>query len=139
MIINSAGVIVYNRQTSSELDIQRNNTVGLLIGGYIKVISNIVEEILGSDFHFNKVEAGDFKIFFSQFRKKKGIVVIISAGGNYLLNKSIKHFTTSFPDEILKRIQSPFSLKDSELEEIDSFLKVSFPYLKLEQYIKPEE
>ena len=131
MMINNSGLIVYNRQTASKLTPELSNTMELLLGGYINAVSHIAEEILGSNFQFHSIESGEFKINFFQIKKKKGILVIISTGGNYLLQKSIDHFMKSLPDKFLERIQSPHRLKDAEIQEIDSFLQNSFPYLQL--------
>ena len=130
-LINRAGILVYHRHVSTRNIPDLDPSKQAAISGAIKAISIIVKETLGSGANLKFFDAEEYKMYFSELKEKSGIVIVITSGNNYYLQKSITIFSNSFSDALIQGINQSLTNKGELSKILDDHLREAFPYLIL--------
>ncbi|MFX1275988.1 MAG: hypothetical protein ACFFBP_17350 [Promethearchaeota archaeon] len=130
-IINRSGLLVYHRHVSTRNIPALDESKKIVISGAIKAISVIVSEILGSSAKLKLFDVDEYKMYFSELKGRDGIIIVITSGNNYYLQKSIKNFSKMISDDIIQRLNQPIFNNNLIFKKLDGKLQKAFPYLVL--------
>ena len=131
MVINKGGILAYIRGVSPSFYKDFSEAKELIMSGFIKALSSMVTEVLGTKSHLKYIDTGGYQIFFSQLLENSGIITIITSGGSYFLQKSLDRFANSISTDLLNEIHKPDVYSDDIQIQIDVLVAQAFPYLKI--------
>ncbi|MFX1392434.1 MAG: hypothetical protein ACFFAH_02565 [Promethearchaeota archaeon] len=131
MVINKAGILAYIRRVSPSFLKQSIKGKVFIMSGFIKALSAIVIETLGTKSRLKYIDTGAYQIYFSEIRENGGIIAIITSGGNSFLQKSLDRFANTISSWLLDEIQKPEVYSEKIQKQIDIFIAQAFPYVKI--------
>ncbi|MFX1392436.1 MAG: hypothetical protein ACFFAH_02575 [Promethearchaeota archaeon] len=131
MVINKGGILAYIRRVSPSFLKDFSESKELIMSGFIKALSSMVQEVLGAKSQLKYIDTGGYQIFFSQLPENNGIITIITSGGNNVLQKSLDRFANSISTDLLNEIHKPEVYSENIQKQIDDLVIQAFPYLKI--------
>ncbi|MFX1392437.1 MAG: hypothetical protein ACFFAH_02580 [Promethearchaeota archaeon] len=131
MVINKGGILAYIRRVSPSFFEDFSEAKELIMSGFIKALTTIITEVLGTKSHLKYLDTGGYQIYFTQIPENSGIIVIITSGGSSILQKSLDRFANSISTELLNEIHKPEVYSENIQNQIDDLVSQAFPYLKI--------
>ena len=129
IIINGAGIQVYNRHIAT-INIPR---FGLekeqLMSGALRAISSLMQETLGTNTKLRFIDAEAYQIYFSEIPKENGNLAIFTSGSSIYLKKSLNNFAKSLPDDLVEELNDIDFFVGAFDDRLDELLTKTFPYL----------
>ncbi|MFX1392435.1 MAG: hypothetical protein ACFFAH_02570 [Promethearchaeota archaeon] len=131
MVINKAGILAYIRRVSPSFLKQSSEGKVLIMSGFIKALSSMVIETLGTKSRLKYIDTGVYQIYFSEIRENGGIIAIITSGGSSFLQKSLDRFANLISTSLINEIDKPNVYSEEIQEELDKLVVKAFPYVKI--------
>ncbi len=128
LIYSKDGIPVYFQKVHENEAAQVDDAE--LIPALFSAIEAFAQETLGHHEEITTIEGNTFQILFSHFDEDKFIFSVITARGSFYLNRAIKRFIRTVPNNFVKRL----NLNITHVEEfsiLHNLLKKTFPFLDL--------
>ncbi len=103
-----------------------------LIPALFSAIEAFTQETLGHHEEIATIEGNTFQILFSHFGGEKLIFSVITARGSFYLNRAIKRFIQSIPDDLVQQLNLHIPHGEC-LSFFHAMLRKSFPFLDFQE------